>query len=172
MCKYVEECRQLGIPYIYDPSQQIVRLDPLNLKLGVDSALGVCFNEYEYSLLLNKLGRSGNETLPVSGFTVITRGESGASIFVGSQSFPIPIVRPGDITDPTGVGDAFRGGFLTGYLRGWGLDLCGRMGALAATYCLESKGPQGHWFTTEDFVRRFRDHFDDAGQLDDLLAAS
>jgi adenosine kinase len=172
MCKYVEECRSLGIPYIYDPSQQIVRLDPVNLSAGVDSALGLCVNEYEYGLILNKLSRKADEGLSQEGFTVITRGQAGAEIYDHGRAFPIPIVYPTDIADPTGVGDAFRGGFLTGYLREWPLDLCGRMGALAATYCLESSGPQGHWYTTAEFIRRFRENFDDEGQLDTLLSPS
>jgi adenosine kinase len=72
------------------------------------------------------------------------------------------------IVDPTGVGDAFRGGFLTGYGRGWDLELCGQMGSLAATYCLEQAGPQGHSYTSAEFVTRFRQSFDDHGKLDQL----
>jgi len=70
--------------------------------------------------------------------------------------------------DPTGVGDAFRGGFLAGYSHGWGWTLCGQIGSLAAVYCLEQKGPQNHFYTRTEFVRRFREHFDDAGILEEL----
>jgi adenosine kinase len=67
------------------------------------------------------------------------------------------------------VGDAFRGGFLAGYSRGLGLEICAQMGALAASYCLENHGTQGHFYNPEDFVKRFRQHFNDNGQLDILI---
>jgi adenosine kinase len=66
------------------------------------------------------------------------------------------------------VGDAFRGGFLTGFAHGWNWELCGQMGALAATYCLEKNGPQGHSYTRNEFIIRFREHFDDHGILDSI----
>ena len=67
------------------------------------------------------------------------------------------------------MGDAFRGGFLAGYGHGWDWKLCGEVGALAAVYCLECRGPQSHSFTRAEFVERFRKHFDDQGRLDELL---
>jgi adenosine kinase len=73
------------------------------------------------------------------------------------------------IVDPTGVGDAFRGGLLRGIMAGWPWELCAQVGALAATYCLEQTGPQNHKFTRAEFVERFRQHFNDGGRLDELL---
>ena len=81
----------------------------------------------------------------------------------------MPVVPPQHIIDPTGVGDAFRGGFLAGFSKGWSWDMCGKMGALAATYCLEKKGTQNHNFTREEFVSRFRKYFDDGGLLNNLI---
>jgi adenosine kinase len=79
------------------------------------------------------------------------------------------VVPPLQIADPTGVGDAFRGGFL----RAWGLGLdwttCGQVGALAATYCLEQHGTQNHSYSPAEFVARYRQHFDDQGRLDAFL---
>lgn len=80
----------------------------------------------------------------------------------------VPVVPPVKITDPTGVGDAFRGGFLSGYARGWNLEICGKMGAVAASFCLEREGPRGHSFSPAEFVARFREHFEDQGLLADL----
>jgi adenosine kinase len=68
------------------------------------------------------------------------------------------------------VGDAFRGGFLTGYARGFNWKLCGEIGSLAAVYCLEQRGPQSHNYTIKEFIERFRRHFDDAAELDCLLS--
>jgi adenosine kinase len=79
------------------------------------------------------------------------------------------VVPPKEIVDPTGVGDAFRGGFLTGFSHGLDWDLCGKMGALAATYCLEAMGTQEHSYIPKEFVSRFREHFEDGGVLDKLI---
>jgi adenosine kinase len=76
---------------------------------------------------------------------------------------------PEHIVDPTGVGDAYLGGFLTGFSHALDLEICGQMGTLAATYCLEREGTQGHSYTPKEFVSRFRQHFNDHGQLDSLL---
>ena len=67
------------------------------------------------------------------------------------------------------MGDAFRGGFLAGYAHGWDWTLCGQIGSLAAVYCLEQKGPQNHVYTRSEFIKRFREHFDDGGKLNTLV---
>jgi adenosine kinase len=100
---------------------------------------------------------------------VITRGKDGANLYTNGEEFFIPTVPEKEIVDPTGVGDAFRGGFLTGYAHGWDWVLCGEVGSLAAVYCLEQRGPQGHSYTREEFMERFRRHFDDGGRLNSLI---
>jgi adenosine kinase len=85
-------------------------------------------------------------------FIVVTNGEKGAVIHQHDDRIEIPVVQPDAIKDPTGVGDAFRGGFLTGYCHGLDLNTCGRMGALAATFCLEERGPQGQNYTISDLL--------------------
>jgi adenosine kinase len=100
---------------------------------------------------------------------VVTRGSEGASIYVDGAEIQTPVVPPKEIVDPTGVGDAFRGGFLTGFSHGLDWDLCGKMGALAATYCLEAMGTQEHSYIPKEFVSRFREHFEDGGVLDKLI---
>jgi len=100
---------------------------------------------------------------------VITRGKDGADLYVGGESVHIPTVPEDEIVDPTGVGDAFRGGFLAGYAHGFDWKLCGEIGSLSAVYCLEQRGTQNHSYTAADFVNRFRQHFDDGGMLDVLL---
>jgi adenosine kinase len=169
MAKYVEECKQNKVAYVYDPSQQIVRIEGDRLTTGIDGALALFINEYEFELLQKRTGMSGDQIIDKVGFTVITCGECGSQIYKDGIKHVIPIVPPRQIADPTGVGDAYRGGFFTGYDRELPLEICGKMGALAATYCLEQRGTQNHHFTISEFIQRFREQFDDQGELDKLL---
>jgi adenosine kinase len=169
MVRYVRECKQSGIPYIYDPSQQIPRLSDEELREGLDGSLALFVNKYEFGMVQRRTGYSEQEVLECPQFSVITLGEEGSVIYWGEKVAQIPIVPPDRISDPTGVGDAFRGGFLAGYARRWEFEICGQMGAVAASFCLEHEGPQGHHFSPGEFVARFRKHFDDHGKLNALL---
>jgi adenosine kinase len=168
MIRYGEEGRQLGIPIIYDPSQQTVRLTADELRQGIQGARALFVNDYELALIIEKTGWSIEDLRQNVEFVVVTCGECGADIHSVDGSLHVPAVPPQSPADPTGVGDAFRAGFLKGYIHGVSLERCGQMGVLAATYCLEHDGPQGHQFDLAGFVARFRQHFDDAGELDRL----
>jgi adenosine kinase len=170
MVKYAVECKELGVPYIFDPSQQIVRMDEAGLKAGLLGAKALFANEYEFELLQKHTKMSADEILSGVEFAVITLGKEGAQVSeFGKIKGKAPVFPPKQILDPTGVGDAFRAGFLKGYLHGFDLLLCARMGALAATYCLEKVGTQAQCYRMNDFVTRFRTEFDDEGALDVLL---
>jgi adenosine kinase len=169
MVQYMEEAKALGIPYIYDPSQQVVRLTGEELRQGVEGAYALFVNEYEFCLIEKHTGMTIDEIRENLEILVITKGEQGSIIFSNDHEIEIPVIPPKEIIDPTGVGDAFRGGFLTGYSFQLDLRLCGEMGALAAAYCLEVDGPQSHYYSRKDFISRFRENFDDGGKLDILL---
>jgi adenosine kinase len=169
MAKYAKECVENGIPYMFDPSQQIVRNDPDDLRKGVEGAQSLFVNDYEYELLQKRTGLTPDVILSHVNFLVVTLGEKGAQVYVNGNVYQIPIVPPEQIADPTGVGDAFRGGFLRGYRLNLDWQTCGQMGALAASYCLEKKGTQNHSYTPAEFVARYRQHFDDQGALDVLV---
>jgi adenosine kinase len=164
MAAYVDECRELGIPYIYDPSQQIVRLEPETLRAGIHGCRALFCNDYEFGLVTEKTGLTLDSILEQTEFLVITRGEHGADVYRQGETLHVPAVVPDNVADPTGVGDAFRGGFLKGYAHGLSLERCGQMGALAATYCLEQEGTQGHHFTLGEFLERFHGTFGDDGE--------
>jgi adenosine kinase len=169
MTKFAAESRELEIPYLYDPSQQVLRLDGNELARDMEGAYLLFCNDYEYGLISKKTGWDLAQMLKHVKVVVVTRGNDGASLYTNGEEYKIPIVPPNEIVDPTGVGDAFRGGFLAGYSRGLDWKLCGEIGSLAAVYCLEQNGPQSHAYSREEFVNRFRKHFDDGGKLDSLL---
>jgi len=170
MIQYALECQELGIPYIFDPSQQVVRLDEEGLKKGITGAHALFANEYEFELIQKHSKLSADEIMDCVEFAVITLGEKGSRIYAdGKLIGEVPTFPPAQIKDPTGVGDAFRAGFLKGYMNGFDLLLCAQMGALAATYCLEEMGTQTHCYCMKDFVTRFRTEFDDKSALDKLL---
>jgi adenosine kinase len=168
MDKYIDECKELGIDYIYDPSQQIVRVDGEVLCHGIKGAKALFVNEYEAELVIKKTGMSRKEILNEVEFMVVTLGEKGVVVYYGDQECRVKAVPPKQIVDPTGAGDAFRGGFLTGYGNGWDWTTCAQMGALAATYCLESDGPQGHEYKIEEYVTRYKENYDDE-VIDNLI---
>ena len=168
MDKAILECKALGISYIYDPSQQIARVDGEVLKAGIHGSLALFVNEYECELTLKKTGLTQAEILEQVKFMVVTLGEDGVVVYHGDQEVRVPSISPKQIVDPTGAGDAFRGGFLTGYSRGWDWATCAQLGVMTATYCLESDGPQGQAYTKEEFIARYQAEFDDDGLLDTL----
>lgn len=169
MRKFTDECVELGILYLFDPSQQVARNPHEDLRVGVEHAHAVFCNEYEFDLLVKHTGFSAQQIDRHVRLMVITRGEKGATIKSDDRLYQIPVVPATRIVDPTGVGDAFRGGFLRGYRLGLDLQTCGQMGTLSATYCLEEKGTTNHIYTPTEYVNRYRQHFDDDGALDILL---
>ena len=170
MIQYARECQKMGVPYVFDPSQQIVRLDKEGLLQGLLGAHALFANEYEFELLQKHTGLSEEEILGAVDFAVVTFGKDGSRVFQGGMiKGEVPAFPERRVKDPTGVGDAYRAGFLKGYVSGCDLVLCAQMGSLAATYCLEEDAPQSHCYLMKDFVERFRTVFDDQGALDGLL---
>src|SRR5262249_47125497 len=121
-----------------------------------------------------KTGMTRQDVLNYVKVLIITHGKAGAVIFADGQQFDIPVfpLADGAIVDPTGAGDGFRAGILRGMTLGWPWDVAGRSAALCAAYVLENVGPQGHHYSTADFVARYRSVFDDRGVLDSLVTSA
>ena len=159
MLQYADECRALGVRFIWDPGQQCARMSGDQLRDGLTgSALVIC-NDYEFELLRQKTGLDADAMLERAGALVITRGEHGCSILQDGTRTDVPAVPPHRIVDPTGVGDAFRGGFMKGMARGADYETCARLGSVAATYVLEHLGGQSHAYTWPEFRDRYERHF-------------
>jgi adenosine kinase len=159
MIQYAEECRTLGIPFIFDPGQQCARMEGDQLRDGVNGATIVIVNDYELELLRQKTGMSEQGILAVAKTLIVTKGENGSSILTEAGQVDVPAVAPARIVDPTGVGDAFRGGLMRGISLGLPYEICARMGSVAATYALEHMGGLSHAYTWDEFKTRYQQHF-------------
>jgi adenosine kinase len=159
MLQYAEECRAIGLQYIWDPGQQCARMSGDQLRDGLVGAAIVICNDYEFELIRQKTGLDERHILAHTRALVVTRGENGCSIYEASGRTDVPAVPPVRIVDPTGVGDAFRGGLLKGLARGASLETCARLGSVAATYALEHLGGQSHAYTWPEFRGRYEAHF-------------
>ena len=172
MVKYVRECQELGIPYVYDPSQQIPRLTSEQLLEGIRGAEVLIVNDYEFGMIRRRTGLSEDEIGHMVKTLVITRGERGSQIRTREGVWDIPAVPPCRLVDPTGVGDGYRAGLITGMRYGLPWEVAGRMGSLAATYVLEEHGTQRHYYTVESFIQRYAECFGDSAPLEVLRRKS
>jgi adenosine kinase len=171
MVKYAQECQELGIPYIYDPSQQIIRLSGEELLEGTRGARMLIVNEYEFGMIRNKTELSHEDLLALPEMTIITQGEEGSTIYLGDRTLSIPTVPPAPLVEPTGVGDAYRAGIIKGMLHGLSWETTGRIAALAATYVLEQQGTQNHSYSLDEFTKRYHEAFGDTPELDRLKSS-
>ena len=166
MLQYAEECRALSIPYIWDPGQQCARMSGEELSAGmIGSAIVIC-NDYEFELIRQKTGLDEQAVLKRARALVVTRGEHGCAIFENGRRTDVPAVTPARIVDPTGVGDAFRGGFLKGLALGADHAVAAKLGSVAAAYALEHLGGQSHAYSWEEFRARFDVNFGPHDGLD------
>ena len=159
MVQYAEECRALGIRHIFDPGQQCARMSGDELRDGVIGATIVIVNDYELELLRQKTALTDDEILATSEALIVTRGEHGSSVFTREGRVDVAAVAPHRIIDPTGVGDAYRGGLMKGIALGVPYEVSARMGSVAATYALEHLGGQSHAYTWNEFRERYQQHF-------------
>lgn len=159
MIKWATECLELGIPYLFDPGMQIPRLSSDELAMGILGAHIVIFNEYEYSMMLEKTKLTQEKILEKVKLIVITLGEKGSLLIDRQQQVEVPAAKPKQLVDPTGAGDAYRAGLLKGYFEGSSLELMGKYAGITAVYAIEHKGGTGHKYTAAEFQKRFDENF-------------
>jgi adenosine kinase len=163
MLRHSEVCRQQGIAFAADPSQQMARMSGEEIKLLIQGAAYLFLNEYELALAMQKTGWSDQEILNQVKFRVVTLGSKGAKVESASGEF-VQVGCPQEKAkkDPTGVGDSFRSGFIAGLAWGLSHERCAQLGALIATYVIETLGTQEYRFTNAEFVARFAEAYGQA----------
>lgn len=159
MMDYVGLAKHLKIPYFFDPGQGLPRLSREQLEKAIHGAEGLFVNDYEFELLQQITGMSLSDICSKAKWLIVTHGDKGSTIHSSESTIEIPTVSPKEAVNPTGCGDAYRAGFLKGYLEEASLETCGRMGALAASYVVEQVGTQAHSFTDRVFRKRYKSEF-------------
>ncbi len=159
MMKWALECKELGIPYMFDPGMQIPRMSADELIKGIMGAKIAVFNEYEYDLMKRKTGLTKEDILNRVELLVETLGAKGAILKTRSHRIHIPAAKPVNVVDPTGAGDAFRAGLLKGYFEGASLEKTGRYASVTAVYATEHKGATEHRYGIDEFRRRYTENY-------------
>jgi adenosine kinase len=155
MVTYPRACKARGIDYIFDPGQSLPMLDKKDLVEAVEGARILIANDYEIDLAMSKTGLNGEALVRRVGAVVVTLGERGSKIFTRDREISIPAAEPRTVEDPTGAGDAYRGGLISGLVRGRDIELCAWLGSVCGSFAVESYGTQEYRFTPEEFESRF-----------------
>lgn len=159
MLNYIRLAQRCGANLLFDPAVQIPRFNKGQLRQGIATARVVIGNDYEIGLLQKISGLTTEKMTQQNLILISTGGAKGSLIITRREKILIPIARAKSVADPTGAGDAYRSGFLAGYLKDLPLPVCGRMGALAAAYTVERFGTQTHHFTLAQFKKRYKLNF-------------
>lgn len=153
MFQHAQECKTLGIPFLFDPGQGLPMFNGEELIHFIDMADYVAVNDYESQLMQEKTGLSLEAIASRVKALIVTRGAEGSHIYAEGQRIDIPSVKPEDVVDPTGCGDAYRAGLLYGIVRGWDWKTCGRLASVMGSIKIASRGGQNHSPSKSDIER-------------------
>ncbi len=166
MISHAAQFNEAGIPFIFDPGQGLPMFDGDDLIKFIDQATWVAVNDYEAQLLQERTGLSPHEIAERVDALIITRGAKGSQIYTSEHEYHIPAAAIEKIADPTGCGDAYRGGLLFGLMNNLDFETTGRIASLCGAIKIEQQGPQNHHYTMAEFKQRYRDTFDRELTLD------
>lgn len=157
MNNFVHQCVENKIKYMYDPGMQLPRINDDELRYGIENSEILIGNDYEIELMKRRVKTWTKK------ISITTLGEKGAVIFDHSskknEQHIISPAKAKEVIDPTGAGDAFRAGFLAGFIRDFDLKICGQMGALCAVYTVEKYGTTTHTFNVVEFAKRYEENY-------------
>jgi adenosine kinase len=159
---HVRQATQIGAKLVFAPAQQLSSMSDATLSAGLDAAWLIVGNDYEFEVIHRRTGRDVESLATAGALVARTRGGHGSELRVGGVVHAIPVAAAEKVLDPTGAGDAYIGGLLSGLRAGRPPDVAGRTAALAATYVVERLGPQSHHYTREEFAARYTAAFGDA----------
>ena len=159
MVEHAEQFAAAGIPFIFDPGQGMPMFDGRDLDRFVKQATWLAFNDYEAKLMQERTGRSPEQLAHQVEAVIVTRGGQGSTIYADGKVIEIPLAPAQHLVDPTGCGDAYRGGLLYGLQNGMDWEVTGRIAALMGAIKIEHAGTQNHALSRSDFDARFKETF-------------
>lgn len=154
MINYSRIYKEKGIRYIFDPGQSLPIWTGDGLKECIDGADILIANDYEMGLITNTTGLDMAALGVLAKSIITTKGEDGSLITTGDTSITIPVVKPNQVSDPTGAGDSYRGGLIKGLIEGKELAEAALMGSVCASFAIEVQGTQEYSFTSAEFQQR------------------
>ncbi len=159
MIQHAAQFSRAGIPFIFDPGQAMPLFGGQDLEAFIEQATWVAVNDYEGQLLQERTGLAAAAIAARVDAYIVTRGAEGSLIHAGGRVLEIPAVRPRQVLDPTGCGDAYRAGLLSGLMRGCDWETTGRIASLLGSLKIAVAGTQRHGFTPEEFGDLFHAAF-------------
>jgi adenosine kinase len=175
MTRCAEECRSLGVPFLFDPGKQTPQMDGEQILSGLEGASVLVGNDYEFAMMAQETGKSEEELISSTPLAVVTRGEEGSTIYAdenGNEGLKIPAAPVEEVVDPTGAGDAYIAGLVFGLARDFPLKVVGRVAALTAAYAVERRGSQEHHYTAAEFAGRYAHAFGSSPEIEALAEES
>lgn len=159
MLKFAREYTQARIPYLFDPGMQLPWLTGNDLRESFKGAKIIIGNDYEAGVMEKKTGILLPSLASEGKIIIITLGDKGSKIISEREVIEIKPSKVRSNSDPAGAGDAYRSGFMAGFMRGLTLKTCGQMGSLTAAYTVEKFGTTTHTFTPEEFEKRYLENY-------------
>ncbi len=159
MIEHAQQFADAGTPFIFDPGQGMPMFDGNDLNQFADLATWLAFNDYEAKLMQERTGKSMEKLAQQVDAVIVTRGGQGSTIYTDKKIYDIPLASVTELADPTGCGDAYRGGLLYGLQNAMDWDVTGRIASLMGAIKMEHAGTQNHGFERDVFEQRFKQAF-------------
>jgi adenosine kinase len=159
MLQHAEQFAAANIPFIFDPGQAMPMYDGADLLKFLEQATYATFNDYEMHMACTRTGKSEAELAAMVKALIVTRGKEGSTIYADGTQIQIPVVKPDDVVDPTGCGDAYRSGLLVGIANGWSWKKTGQLASLMGSIKIAKRGGQNHALPFDEIVRRYEQAF-------------
>jgi adenosine kinase len=159
MIKHARDCAALGVPFMFDPGQQLPMFSGEELITFIDQATYLAANDYEFEMVMDRTGLTLADIASRLDALIITRGDKGSDIHAGGERYDIPAVPAAEVIDPTGCGDAYRAGLLYGITNGFDWPTTGRLASLLGSIKIAHQGGQNHSFTATKIADKFEAAF-------------
>jgi adenosine kinase len=159
MIEHALQFHSAGIPFVFDPGQGLPMFDGNDLLAFIEQASWVIVNDYEWQMMQQRTGLTPEQMRERVKALIITKGSQGSTIYTADAVHEIPAAKPHNVYDPTGCGDAFRGGLLYGLMNDIDWETTGRISSLMGAIKIEHYGTQNHSFTLDEFKARFQENF-------------